>query len=63
MTMTTIADYLHESISHYAEHPTDVDPLAIACLILPADATKFEKGVLANAVEAWARAYVARFPR
>ncbi|KVN57500.1 hypothetical protein WT14_22815 [Burkholderia stagnalis] len=61
--MTTLADYLHESISIYAENPTEADPHAIACLILPADSTKFEKGVLANAVEAWARAYVSRFPK
>ncbi|MBE0630714.1 MAG: hypothetical protein IH603_14160, partial [Burkholderia vietnamiensis] len=54
---------MHESISIYAENPTEADPLAIACLILPADATKFEKGVVANAVEAWARAYVARYPK
>lgn len=42
--------------------PTKLDPFVIASLMLSLDASDFQQHILAEAVDAWARAYVAKFP-
>lgn len=47
----TIAQYIAEHVIEMAACPDGGDPWFIACQLLPADATAFEKNAMRSAVE------------